>query len=113
MCEENMRALYEASWGWDAKSKKAELSHVAARYVAAVDASGELVGYVHFRFAWDDDGERLVVLCFARLCSCLTNLPPKITTMQTTQRKWWATFTSCKSCRAGKAEAWARSWSST
>ena len=57
MCEENMRALYEASWGWDAKSKKAQLSHVAARYIAAVDAGGELVGYVHFRFAWDDDGQ--------------------------------------------------------
>lgn len=59
MCEENMRELYEATWGWNAKSKKAEMTHVAARYIAAVDASGELVGYVHFRFAWDDDGESI------------------------------------------------------
>lgn len=52
-----MRALYESSWGWDSKAKKAELSHINARYIAAYDGSDELVGYVQFRFAWDDDGK--------------------------------------------------------
>jgi len=60
LLKENMEALYQSNWGWDEKSKREELFANEARYLVTTDKTGQLLGFVHFRFVFDDeDGEYL------------------------------------------------------
>ena len=42
ICEENMRELYEASWGWDERKKLQELTHMAARFLILSNEANEI-----------------------------------------------------------------------
>jgi ribosomal protein S18 acetylase RimI-like enzyme len=89
LTEENMRTLYEESdWGWNRKSKQKEFQHSEARLIMARIApdqapghesregeeeegegktgkeSGDPVGFVHFRFDLDEEGNQAVVYCY-------------------------------------------------
>ena len=85
LCEENMRALYEATWGWDERKKRDELSHVAARFLLMYDMQGELVGFTHFRFTWDDEGKTGVAAHIYTLDK---------TRLQRMEKRWLVTFMS-------------------
>lgn len=55
----NMEALYRLNWGWNEKSKRNELFDPQARYLVALDVDDNLMGFIHFRFIYDDeDGEQ-------------------------------------------------------
>ncbi|CAI4223228.1 unnamed protein product [Auanema sp. JU1783] len=61
--KENMYDLYTKSqWGWDPESKKQELGATTARYLVAYNATGDRVGYAHYRF--DVDHTAPVVYCY-------------------------------------------------
>lgn len=54
--EENMGDTYrESSWGLNMDEKTKELQHENARFLLLLTNSGELGGFVHFRFEYDDD----------------------------------------------------------
>lgn len=52
LCERNMRAMYEAVWGWKHLQKQKELKDPEARYLMIYDttnSTNEPVGYLHLR----------------------------------------------------------------
>jgi ribosomal protein S18 acetylase RimI-like enzyme len=67
----NMEDLYRSSeWGWDAKTKRKELFHLSSRFLILTQISSssdgnsstcggidQIIGYVMFRFEWDDEDE--------------------------------------------------------
>jgi hypothetical protein len=82
ICEDNVRALYEAcDWDWDPTSKRAELFHLRSLYLL-IRAEDSIVGFVHFRVTEDDEG-----------VSPLYTLTHKRTCTQTTRKKQYYTCT--------------------
>jgi len=56
LLKDNMFKFYEAVWGWHDTQKKKELSHEESKYLIAFDReSRKPLGYVHFRFEYEDD----------------------------------------------------------
>ncbi|CAM9892001.1 unnamed protein product [Chrysoparadoxa australica] len=62
--ETNMRSMYEETWGWDAKVKRAQMEHPDARFLVVREASEseegkekEILAFSHFRFTVDDDDD--------------------------------------------------------
>lgn len=54
--ERNMGDFYKnSSWGLDLKEKRIELTHSSARFLLLHSQSDVFVGFVHFRFEYDDD----------------------------------------------------------
>ena len=55
--EENMGGLYrKSSWGLDMDAKNKELQHDHAKFLLlSTHSSNELVGFVHFRFEYDNE----------------------------------------------------------
>jgi ribosomal protein S18 acetylase RimI-like enzyme len=52
----NMGGMYmESSWGLETDKKSEELKHASARYLLVEGANGQLAGFVHFRFDYDDE----------------------------------------------------------
>jgi len=52
----NMRELYERTWGWDERAKRAELEDAAAVLVVAREEGGarRLVAFAHVRFEYEE-----------------------------------------------------------
>jgi len=54
--ERNMGELYRnSSWGLDMEKKSTEFRHHKARFLLLLDDHQNLVGFVHFRFEYDDE----------------------------------------------------------
>lgn len=54
--ENNMGEMYKnSSWGLDMEEKSAELKNNKARFLFAIDNDERLVGFIHFRFEYDDE----------------------------------------------------------
>jgi len=54
--ERNMGELYRnSSWGLDMEEKLTEFRHNKARFLLLLDDHQKLVGFVHFRFEYDDE----------------------------------------------------------
>ena len=59
----NMEELYlNSGWGWDIAAKQKEIFHITSRflYLTIPNPNGkedQVVGYVMFRFEWDDEEE--------------------------------------------------------
>eukprot|EP01041_Mallomonas_annulata_P001329 gene1329-2558_t len=69
LLENNMRAHYEKAWGWDKEGKWKEMFAINSHYLLVLDNSldgGDLVGFVHYQFTWDDEDEPEfpVLFCF-------------------------------------------------
>lgn len=56
----NMEGLYQqAGWGWDLAKEQKELFHITSRFLYLTDRTknDEIVGFIMFRFEWDDEDE--------------------------------------------------------
>lgn len=66
LTEENMSALYEQSeWGWNAASKRKELTHPTAYILLVRDQLNDRnCAFAHFRFEFDNDNFKGVIYCY-------------------------------------------------
>jgi len=65
LLQENMGDFYRRStWGWDPISKKRELTQKDARFLIVTCETGDLVGFVHFRFVLDDEEDPTEVVLY-------------------------------------------------
>ena len=65
--ENNMKDIYEKTWGWDWPSKKNELfSHTSKFIICRQLDSNEIIGFSIFKFEWDDldEPEYAVLFCY-------------------------------------------------
>jgi ribosomal protein S18 acetylase RimI-like enzyme len=54
----NMEDLYvNAGWGWESSSKQKEVFHITSRFLYLTGKDDQIIGYVMFRFEWDDEEE--------------------------------------------------------
>lgn len=69
LCEQNMRAFYETTWGWNAAEKHREIFSHNAKFLLILDVDCEEVrqqvkSWVMFKFDWDDLDEPEHPVCF-------------------------------------------------
>lgn len=60
LTEENMRKVYEETWGWNEKKKLGELKHEDSRFIAVFQAD-KPIAFVHFRFEFEDGETTLYI----------------------------------------------------
>lgn len=67
----NMESVYDASgYGWDDGDKRRELTEPGGRFLLVREKTGELVGFCHFRFTVQGDGECYGILCIGHIVDC-------------------------------------------
>jgi ribosomal protein S18 acetylase RimI-like enzyme len=62
--EQNMKHLYEQTWGWDREKRIAEIFGKDSRFLLVHSPSGELIGFTMFKFEWDDIDEPEYPVCY-------------------------------------------------
>ena len=57
MVEADLKDLYNDAWGWDRPGKIKELFASTSNFMVAKDSQGKIVGFIMFRFCYDDNEE--------------------------------------------------------
>jgi hypothetical protein len=64
--ENNMKPIYEMTWGWDKTAKEKELFSVDSKFLLLKNTDDKIIGWVMFKFDWDDldEPEHPVLFCY-------------------------------------------------
>jgi N-alpha-acetyltransferase 40, natD catalytic subunit len=65
LVRKNMMKMYiNSDWGWNEVSKVDELTEPSARFFLILNQLKEKIGFVHFRFEWDENRVKCVLYCY-------------------------------------------------